>query len=993
MNARTICWVLSIALFLAMGQPAGAQDAAGDQAKALLTKGLEQYDAQEYVTAKATLLQVDRSALEAAQQKTLDERLAAVDTAIREQAAARDAIASAEQAIKDNNLAKAKDSLTRAAGSAYLTPAERKDASAQLAQVDGKLKAAGAETSTERPVAVAAATEAAPQTNAEEALTMLREKRSVTAQAYVVEAKAAIEQNQPAVAVKKLEQALALVDDPQTRTLLEQARDMQSRQAVEGDSALSRMASERQVRKQMAQAEFDQAIKQSNELLAKANAPAGFDAATNAAMSAKTVLDTNKTLFSEQEYTTRLSQVDNQNRLIQDRRSAWANAEAKQSETEARNEAQRHVEETERQRRDKISNLISRTKVLIEERKYAEALDVVNMILKLDPENGYAASVKEGLIQQDLLNQEGTLYKQYNEQLQKNQVANREAEIPWYDLLHYPEDWREVTARRAPYSANAATETEKDRIVRQKLKTNIPSLNIPSGTFEDVIQFFRTSTNVNFHPNWQALEAAGVQKTAPVNLNLTDVTVEKALALVLGDLSTTSTISFIISDGVVTISTKEDLAKTPTNRVYDIRDLIYAVPDYSAPELTLSSNGENGTNNTSSSNNTNNGNQANRDQMVLQIQDTIRNTVDRDSWAPTGIVGQMNELHGTLVISQTLENHQKVATLLDQLRETRALQVSIEARFISVSTGYMRSIGVDLDMFFNTGSGLGGGLPGGAVTPGGGPGYRIDPFTGARVPEQGTSAWGSGNAKNDNLTPIGAVTGAGSRQIGFGNMVGVSTPMNGSIGTAVTSPGLSVGGTFLDDVQVDFLIQATEATSSTRTLTAPRLTLYNGQSGYVTIQQNQAYVASFEPIVSDNTSALRPIIQQVGTGTRFQVRPTVSADRRYVLMNLEPDVTVLNGFTQGNVGGTIVQLPNVTQQSIRTTVNVPDGGTLLLGGQRLTAEVEREGGVPILSKIPVIQRLYTNRGKVRDEQMLLILVKPRIIIQREQEDLAFPPAN
>jgi type II secretory pathway component GspD/PulD (secretin) len=56
-----------------------------------------------------------------------------------------------------------------------------------------------------------------------------------------------------------------------------------------------------------------------------------------------------------------------------------------------------------------------------------------------------------------------------------------------------------------------------------------------------------------------------------------------------------------------------------------------------------------------------------------------------------------------------------------------------------------------------------------------------------------------------------------------------------------------------------------------------------------------------------------------------------------------------------------------------------------LGGQRITAEVEKEAGVPILSKIPIVGRLFGNRSVVRDQKILLILVKPTIMLQEERE--------
>ena len=69
-----------------------------------------------------------------------------------------------------------------------------------------------------------------------------------------------------------------------------------------------------------------------------------------------------------------------------------------------------------------------------------------------------------------------------------------------------------------------------------------------------------------------------------------------------------------------------------------------------------------------------------------------------------------------------------------------------------------------------------------------------------------------------------------------------------------------------------------------------------------------------------------------------------------------------------------------------TRVSVPDRGTVMLGGLTLTGEVERESGAPVLSKLPILGRLFSNRSKVSDKQILLILVKPTIMLQEETEE-------
>ena len=168
-------------------------------------------------------------------------------------------------------------------------------------------------------------------------------------------------------------------------------------------------------------------------------------------------------------------------------------------------------------------------------------------------------------------------------------------------------------------------------------------------------------------------------------------------------------------------------------------------------------------------------------------------------------------------------------------------------------------------------------------------------------------------------------------------------------------------------------------------------------------------------IVNEQATALQnasftTVVREAGdlSAGVFDVQATVSSDRKYVTLTLRPDLSDLLSLTTFSIGGTtiipggnnastqpfssqgFIQQPETRNTQIRTTVSVPDGGTLLLGGQTISGEIEREAGVPILSKIPFLKRLFTNRAMARDDQVLLILVKPTIIIQREQEQKQFP---
>jgi general secretion pathway protein D len=224
---------------------------------------------------------------------------------------------------------------------------------------------------------------------------------------------------------------------------------------------------------------------------------------------------------------------------------------------------------------------------------------------------------------------------------------------------------------------------------------------------------------------------------------------------------------------------------------------------------------------------------------------------------------------------------------------------------------------------------------------------------------------------------------------------------------ALVNPALAVGISYLDDIQVDLLIRATQADDRTVVLTAPRLTFFNGQRSWVAVTTSTSFVSTVVPVVGDSSGAFQPIVDVLREGFVLDVEGVISADRRYVCMtviaSLAQNASLENtaqfegaaggGGTTGGAAAVFegsVTLPEITVSLVNTTVCVPDKGTILLGGQRFVNEIEVEAGVPVLSKIPIVNRFFTNRLTAKEERSLLILIRPEIIIQQEHEDILFP---
>ena len=273
----------------------------------------------------------------------------------------------------------------------------------------------------------------------------------------------------------------------------------------------------------------------------------------------------------------------------------------------------------------------------------------------------------------------------------------------------------------------------------------------------------------------------------------------------------------------------------------------------------------------------------------------------------------------------------------------------------------------------------------------------FDPATGQIVYTFGDP--GAPIGHTDGISPLGIVQGSNQLIDTIGNFNAFGTLVSGS------NPALGFGLQFLDDVQVDLMIEATQADKRNTVLTAPRLTMHNNQKSWISITTSTQYVSGLN--LGSNSSAVgfTPEISNTGSGVRFEIRGVISADRRYVTMNVdfqvqEQQVTSNQTFEAATAGGgaggggaatieSSVSLTTTVNHRIRTTVSVPDKGTALLGGQRTVKEFETEVGVPVLSKIPYINRFFTNRTTNREEKTLIILLRPEIIIQQENEEMLF----
>ncbi|MBK7405006.1 MAG: hypothetical protein IPJ41_10325 [Phycisphaerales bacterium] len=677
-------------------------------------------------------------------------------------------------------------------------------------------------------------------------------------------------------------------------------------------------------------------------------------------------------------------------------------------ENQAKRDAIDQALQRQRERARKITEAIERVRALQMEMKYKEALQVVeNQILFLDPINPSGLLLRDMLRDNLVYRTASTLRNDAANAISTQQMETIEATIPPAGIMNYPTDWPAISAQRA--GVEATNESPADRRVLAALETTTLPAAFNDNTLEQALAYFGQMTGFDMDVDWASLEEIGIDKETTVSLSLKKTNARTVLERLLDKVSTdpVTQADWAVQDGMLQIASEDRIRRHTVLEMYDIRDLIFEVPNYDeAPQIDLqsvlqSSQGGGGGQSPFQTNQQQDVNRLPLQDRIDQIKEIIYRNVDEESWPEGGgTTGAMYDLNGQLLIRNTPKNHREIHSLLSKLREAKAMQINVETRFLLVAQDFFEQVGFDLDVYFNA---------------------KNNQIRAARATDPNVQAsdffdfGGSGLQRTitgpDNGGGTGTTQGTVNPRpwspIGTGqNSLGLaSTLMTGDFAGKVLgeAPALGIAGQFLDDVQVDFLVKATQADRRSAQLTAPRLTFTNGQTSNFYVVTQQSFVSDLQPVVSDSAVGFDPTLAVASEGVVMLVTGQVTADRRYVLLDVTSSVSKIKGFAQQPVtavaGGQLVssqdtqsfiQLPTVTVTQVQTTVTVPDQGTVLLGGQRLVTETEVETGVPVLSKIPIINRFFSNRIQSREEQTLLILIKPTILIQNEQENNSFP---
>lgn len=179
----------------------------------------------------------------------------------------------------------------------------------------------------------------------------------------------------------------------------------------------------------------------------------------------------------------------------------------------------------------------------------------------------------------------------------------------------------------------------------------------------------------------------------------------------------------------------------------------------------------------------------------------------------------------------------------------------------------------------------------------------------------------------------------------------------------------------LNDVQVDLLVRAAQASGTAAHLKATRLTVRAGQPSMGGAIYEEKYIKAYESVKDEP----EPIFGTFRRGFTFRGRGEVTDDRRHVDLRFRSELTTATGPKEQHEPSSddspdeqeFVERPQKARWEAAGRTTIPDGATLLLIGDEI------EGVVNLKD-----EQIAEDDPRFDQQRRILLLVKPSIIMHQ-----------
>jgi general secretion pathway protein D len=172
---------------------------------------------------------------------------------------------------------------------------------------------------------------------------------------------------------------------------------------------------------------------------------------------------------------------------------------------------------------------------------------------------------------------------------------------------------------------------------------------------------------------------------------------------------------------------------------------------------------------------------------------------------------------------------------------------------------------------------------------------------------------------------------------------------------------------------VSITANALQTVGNTDTLASPRIRARNKEKAKILIG-SRVPVITQATVLSAGGSANSSSVQYLDVGLTLEVQPTIYQDGD-VAIKVGLEVSSITNTV--NVGNT--QAYTIGTRNANTLLRLKDGETQILAGLIQDSDTRNAAGIPGLSQIPIVGRLFGSHNTDREKSEIVLSITPRII--------------
>ncbi|MEM7204259.1 MAG: hypothetical protein AAF628_28630 [Planctomycetota bacterium] len=622
------------------------------------------------------------------------------------------------------------------------------------------------------------------------------------------------------------------------------------------------------------------------------------------------------------------------------------------------------------QRATRVQRLVEQANFDFQLGRYPEAVTRLDQALMIEPNDAGALTLRQLAERARHENRMDVLRSEWNAEWSKTFDDLNSLDVPQTDPVVYDlEHWRQVAAREPiRFTPPEDLETPEERAIIEQLQSTTIEHRFTSAAVQDWADYYARVTDITFAVT-TSVRDLDPDATTLTDFQLPPMSVRQALDVI----GNVTGVKWKVEHGVVKLVTPEEAGGKLYLVQYDVRDIVQGVPNRPGPELKLKAPDDE----------EDFGLEDDEEPLPTVVDadklvDLVRLNIDPDSWDAGG--ASITPQRGVLLVRHNRTVHEQIERLLADLRQAVGIQVDVETRFLQVEDQFLEDVGVD---FRGLGNQAASGVAGRGLERNNRQNAGFDDFgTRAVVNPATPGAVGTG-------TEPGLFFDDGQDGDIMARTENLFDRALGGEDSLDNGGGLALQYSFLDDAELEVVLRAVSKQERSELITAPRLLVYNNSRASMSVLRHTSYIRDFDVEIAQAAAVANPIVDVVRDGVVLDVRPVVSADRRFITMELRPTVMTLQlpipTFTTTlGVGQPVsIQLPSTTLQRVRTTVTMPDGGTLMLGGMKLAEKQFQESRIPVLGSLPGLSFLFSRKGTFIRNRKIVILIRATIVVPDE----------